>query len=79
MLFAPDLLLLKVCPAHRTDLILRKVNVDRYDDRDQVRTNLIDSYDRILAFIQKHHLEGIERRRLRDAIFREVASNILIH
>ncbi len=28
MLFAPDLLILKVCPAHRTDLILRKVNVD---------------------------------------------------
>ena len=84
MLFAPDLLILQVCPAHRTDLILRKVNVDRYDDRDLVRTNLIDSYDRILAFIQKHlpdpfYLEGIERRSLRDAIFREVASNMLIH
>jgi len=84
MLFAPDLLILQVCPAHRTDLILRKVNVDRYDDRDLVRTNLIDSYDRILAFIKKHlpdpfYLEGIERRSLRDAIFREVASNILIH
>ena len=84
MLFAPDLLILKVCPAHRTDLILRKVNLDRYDDRDLVRTNLIESYDRILAFVQKHlpdpfYLEGIERRSLRDAIFREVASNILIH
>ena len=84
MLFAPDLLILKVCPAHRTDLILRKVNVDRYDDRDLVCTNLIESYDRILAFVQKHlpdpfYLEGIEHRSLRDAIFREVASNILIH
>lgn len=84
MLFAPDQLILQVCPAHRTDLILRKVNVDRYDDRDLVRTNLIDSYDRILAFIKKHlpdpfYLEGIERRSLRDAIFREVASNMLIH
>jgi len=84
MLFAPDSLILQVCPAHRTDLILRKVNVDRYDDRDLVRTNLIDSYDRILAFVKKHlpdpfYLEGIERRSLRDAIFREVASNMLIH
>lgn len=84
MLFAPDLLILRVCPAHRTDLILRKVNVDRYDDRDLVRTNLLDSYDRILAFIKKHlpdpfYLEGIERRSLRDTIFREVASNMLIH
>ena len=84
MLFGTDSLILQVCPAHRTDLILRKVNVDRYDDRDLVRTNLIESYDRILAFIGKHlpdpfYLEGIERRSLRDAIFREVASNMLIH
>ncbi len=53
----------------------------RYDDRELVRTNLIESYDRILAFVQKHlpdpfYLEGIEHRSLRDAIFREVASNI---
>jgi len=84
MLLAPDDLILKVCPPHRTDLILRKVNVDRYDDRDLVITNLIESYDRILAFIKKHlpdpfYLEGIERRSLRDAIFREVASNLPIH
>lgn len=78
MLFGTDSLILQVCPAHRTDLILRKVNVDRYDDRDLVRTNLIESYDRILAFVKKHlpdpfYLDGIERRSLRDAIFREVA------
>ncbi len=84
MLFGTDNQILQVCPAHRTDLILRKVDLDRYDDRDLVRTNLIDSYDRILAFIQKHlpdpfYLEGFERMSLRDAIFREVASNILIH
>jgi ATP-dependent DNA helicase RecG len=84
MLFGHDNQILQVCPAHRTDLLLRKVDLDRYDDRDLVRTNLIDSYDRILAFIQKHlpdpfFMEGIERRSLRDHIFREVASNMLIH
>ncbi|MDR2573579.1 MAG: hypothetical protein LBC94_04415, partial [Desulfovibrio sp.] len=84
MLFGTDAQILQVCPPHRTDCILRKVDVDRYDDRDLIRTNLLDSYDRILAFIQKHlpdpfYLEGMERRSLRDAIFREVASNILIH
>ena len=52
--------------------------------RDLVRTNIIESYERILDFIKKHlsdpfYLEGIERRSLRDAIFREVASNVLIH
>jgi ATP-dependent DNA helicase RecG len=84
LLFGHDQLILSICPAHRTDLILRKVNVDRYDDRDLVRTNLIDSYDHIIAFVQKHlsdpfYLEGIERKSLRDAIFREVASNLIIH
>jgi len=84
MLLGTDKQILQVCPAHRTDLILRKVDIDRYDDRDLVRTNLIESYDRILAFVKKHlsdpfYLEGIERRSLRDIIFREVASNMLIH
>jgi len=84
MLFGHDTQIRQVCPAHRTDLLLRKVDVDRYDYRDLVITNLIDSYDRILAFVQKHlpdpfYLEGIERRSLRDHIFREIASNMLIH
>jgi len=84
MLFGADTQILQVCPAHRTDLILRKVNLDRYDDRDLVRTNLIDSYDRILDFVRKHlpdpfYLEGTDRKSLREAIFREVASNMLIH
>ena len=84
LLLGKDSLILSAVPHHRTDLILRKVNLDRYDDRDLVTTNLIESYERIIAFIQKHlpdpfYLEGIERISIRDAIFREVASNILIH
>ncbi|MBW2557489.1 MAG: putative DNA binding domain-containing protein [Deltaproteobacteria bacterium] len=84
LLLGKDSLILSAVPHHRTDLILRKVNLDRYDDRDLVRTNLIESYDRIIAFVQKHlpdpfYLEGMERVSIRDAIFREVASNILIH
>ena len=84
LLLGNDQLILSAVPHHRTDLILRKVNLDRYDDRDLVRTNLIESYERIIAFVQKHlpdpfFLEGMERISLRDAIFREVASNILIH
>ena len=84
LLFGSDQLILSTLTFHRTDLILRKVNVDRYDDRDLVQTNLIDSYDRIIAFVQKHlpdpfYLQGTNRISLRDVIFREVASNILIH
>jgi ATP-dependent DNA helicase RecG len=76
--------LLRTVPHHRTDLILRKVNLDRYDDRDFVDVNLVESYERIMAFIHKHlpdpfYLEGTTSISIRDAIFREVASNILIH
>ena len=77
LLLGSDQLILSVVPAHRTDLILRKVNLDRYDDRDLVRTNLIDSYDHILAFIHKHlpdpfYLDGIERISLRDVMQAEL-------
>lgn len=76
--------LLSAVPHHRTDLILRKVNLDRYDDRDFVDVNLVESYDRIMAFVAKHlpdpfYLEGTTSISIRDTIFREVASNILIH
>ncbi len=84
LLLGKDSVILSAVPHHRTDLILRKVNLDRYDDRDLVTTNLIESYERIIAFIQKHlpdpfYLEGMDRISIRDAILREVASNILIH
>ncbi|HPQ38308.1 MAG TPA: putative DNA binding domain-containing protein, partial [Synergistaceae bacterium] len=84
LLLGKDSSILSVVPHHRTDLILRKKNLDRYDDRDDVRTNLIESYERIMAFGAKHlpdpfFLEGDQRISLRDAILREVASNILIH
>ena len=71
-------------PHHKTDAILRVENLDRYDDRDDIRTNLIESYDRLMAFIEKHlpdkfYQEGVQRIKLRNRIFREVVSNLLIH
>ena len=45
MLLGKDEVIMNVCPAYMTDALLRKVNVDRYDDRETVRTNLIESYD----------------------------------
>ena len=84
LLLGKQLPILNTVPHHRTDLILRKVNLDRYDDRDFVDVNLVESYERIMAFIHKHlsdpfYLEGTTSISIRDAIFREVASNILIH
>ncbi|MFC1616760.1 RNA-binding domain-containing protein, partial [Candidatus Margulisiibacteriota bacterium] len=84
LLLGKDDVILSVLPHFRTDAILRVRNLDRYDDRDDIRTNLIDSFDRIMAFTRKHlpdpfYLEKNQRISIRDKIFREVASNILIH
>jgi len=84
LLFGRDEVILSVLPHFRTDAILRRENLDRYDDRDDIRTNLIDSYDRLMAFVEKHlpdkfHQEKDQRISIRDHIFREVAGNILIH
>ena len=54
LLFGKDETNLSVIPHHKTDLILRRENLDRFDDRDDVRTNLIESYDRIITFGQKY-------------------------
>ena len=84
MLLGKDETIMAALPHHKTDAILRVENLDRYDDRDDIRTNLIDSYDRLMAFIKKHlpdkfYQEGEQRISLRDRIFREVVGNLLIH
>ncbi len=84
MLLGKDEIIADVCPAYTTDALLRKVNVDRYDDRDFITTNLIDSYTRLFEFAQKHlpdkfYLEDLERKSLRNIIVREMISNTLMH
>ncbi|GHV84880.1 hypothetical protein AGMMS50230_04880 [Spirochaetia bacterium] len=41
----------------RDDAVLRKENLDRYDDRLRVETNLIDSYSLLMEFVAKHTLD----------------------
>jgi ATP-dependent DNA helicase RecG len=84
LLLGKETTILSAVSHHRTDAILRRVNVDRYDDRDDIRTNLLDSYDRLIAFGEKHlpdpfYLEGDQRVSLRGRILREVVGNLLIH
>jgi len=84
MLLGRDDLIFSINPVYRTDALLRKVNVDRYDDRLIVQTNLIDSYDLLVKFAEKHlldkfYLEGYQRVSLRGIIIREMISNTLIH
>lgn len=84
LLFGKDNTIMSVLPQHKTDAIFRVVNKDRYDDRDVITTNLIDSYDRLIAFGQKHLndlfvLDGIVNVSARDRILREIVSNTLAH
>ena len=60
------------------------MNHDRYDDRLIVQTNLIEGFDRLMGFAEKHlldkfYLEGSARISLRDIISREILANTLIH
>lgn len=84
LLFGNDNTIMSVLPQHKTDAIFRVFNTDRYDDRDIVITNLIESYDRLMAFGRKHlndtfHLDGIQSVSARDNILREIISNLLAH
>jgi len=84
MLLGKDDLIGSIVPPFRTDAIMRKVNVDRYDDREMIITNLIDSYDLLMRFANKHlldkfYLEDDRRVSLSTIIAREIIANILIH
>lgn len=84
MLLGKDDVILNVAPTYVTDAIVRKVNVDRYDDREIIKTNLIESYDKLIEFGKKHlpdkfFLEDTVNRSLRNTIIREMASNTLMH
>ncbi len=84
MLLGKDDVILDVCPAYLTDALLRRVNADRYDDREIVRTNLIESYDQLIEFARKHlldkfFLEDDVRVSLRNILAREMISNVLMH
>ena len=84
MLLGRDDVIFSINPVYRTDALLRKVNIDRYDDRVIVQTNLIESYDKLMEFGVKHlwdkfYIEGDGRVSLRSIITREMLVNTLMH
>ncbi len=85
LLFGRDDVIQDLCPTYWTDCLCRKVNTIRYDDREIVRTNLIDSVDLIMDFARKHtndkfYLDDLGHRvSLRSSISREIIVNCLIH
>lgn len=84
MLFGKDEVIRSCVSGYVTDAIYRVENLDRYDDRVQINTNLIESYDKLMEFVAKHTSDKFclvdnVSTSIRDVIAREVVSNILIH
>ena len=84
LLFGTDNMITSACAHHKTDCIYRVYNLDRYDDREIILTNLLESYELMFEFGQKHLndlfvLDGIQSVSARDKILREIISNSLAH
>lgn len=84
LLFGKDEVIASALSYYKTDAILKIDNIDRYDDRDDIRTNLIESYERLINFVKKHlnekfYIDGNQRINIRDVIARELCVNLLIH
>jgi ATP-dependent DNA helicase RecG len=82
--FGCDDVIASCAPGYMTDALLRRENVDRYDDRLTVGTNLIEAYDKLMDFIARHTLDkffliGDQRVSVRTWIARELVSNLLVH
>jgi ATP-dependent DNA helicase RecG len=84
LLFGKDEVIMSAVPHYKIDCLLRRQNMERYDDRENIRCNLVESYDKIMAFVAKHlpdkfYMEGDLRISLREHLFREIVANLLIH
>lgn len=69
---------------YKTDAVFKVNDLDRYDDRDDIRTNLLDAYQRLMDFIKRHtndifYLEDDKNISVRNVIARELCVNLLIH
>jgi ATP-dependent DNA helicase RecG len=84
LLLGKDEVIQQIIPHYKIDALVRINNIDRYDDRSYIQTNLIEAYDLLMDFVGRHlpdkfYLQGDQRISLRTTIFREIAANLIIH
>ncbi len=84
LLFGRDQVIHQVLPHFKIDALVRIIDKNRYDDRLYIQTNLIDAYDLLMEFIEKHlpdkfYLNEDQRISLRSKIFREIVANLIVH
>ena len=51
LLLGRDEVILSALPAYRIDALVRRHDTDRYDDRLDLRTNLIEAYEQLMDFV----------------------------
>ncbi|GHS92033.1 hypothetical protein FACS1894203_3880 [Bacteroidia bacterium] len=98
LLFGKENTISNYCPAYKTDAVYRNMTYNhflyplpddpdvRYDDRDTIRVNLIEAYDRLMKFVHRNLPEkfylppsgSTQRIDIRSYIFREIAANLLL-
>ena len=84
LLFGKDEVIQQIIPHYKIDALVRINNVERYDDRLYIQTNLVEAYERLMDFVSRHlpdkfFLKGDQRISLRTTIFREIVANLIIH
>jgi ATP-dependent DNA helicase RecG len=84
LVFGHDTTIQSAAPGYKFDALLRRRDTERYDDRLIVRTNLIDAFDLLMGFVEKHlndpfYMEGVTSISLRSIMFRELVANIIAH
>lgn len=84
LMFGYDTTIQSIVPGYKFDALLRRRDTERYDDRLIIRGNLIEAFDQLMAFVDKHlndpfYMEGTTSISLRSIIFRELVANIIAH
>ena len=84
LLLGKEHVISSILPAYKTDAILRIENAERFDDRLEVKTNLLHAFPSLEAFCKRNmqdrfFLDGGQAVSPRDVIVRELISNTLIH
>jgi ATP-dependent DNA helicase RecG len=84
LLLGKDEVIRQIVSHYKIDALVRIKNLERYDDRVYIQTNLIEAYEILMEFVNRHlpdkfYLEGAHRVSLRTTIFREIVANLIIH
>ncbi len=84
LLFGKEETIQNIIPQYKIDVLVKRRDLSRYDDRLDVRSNLLEAYPAIMNFLERYlpdpfYMEKDVRLSLREKIFREAVANLLVH